>query len=108
MSNIDTQSLVHRGMPIFITVAIGKQSVTESSVTLPPNPRWNAMPSANRIQKPEPLYSMAELKALRRDILQYARWFPPGSERNQHRQVALSLRRLFKNQKWLAAHTLDG
>ncbi len=66
------------------------------------------MPSTNRIQDPEPLYSIAELKALRRDILQYARSFPPGSERNQHRQVALSLRRLFKDQKWLAAHTLGG
>jgi hypothetical protein len=35
------------------------------------------MPSINHIQEPEPLYSMAELKALRRDILQYARSFPP-------------------------------
>jgi hypothetical protein len=32
----------------------------------------------------------------------------PGPERNQHRQVALSLRALFKNQKWLDAHSLNG
>ncbi len=66
------------------------------------------MPSANRIPELEPLHSMADLKALRHDILVYARSFPPGSERNQHRQVALSLRRLFKDQKWLAAHMLGG
>ena len=51
---------------------------------------------------------MAELIEHRRNILRYARAFPPGSERNQHRQVALSLRALFKNKKWLDAHTLNG
>jgi hypothetical protein len=52
-----------------------------------------------------PLYSKAELIELRRNILLYARSFPPGSERNQHRQIAPSLRRLFENTKWLDAHT---
>jgi hypothetical protein len=54
------------------------------------------------------LYSKAELIDLRRNVLLYARSFPPGFERNQHRQVALSLRRLFKDRKWLDAHTLEG
>jgi hypothetical protein len=66
------------------------------------------MPSANRIAGPEPLYWMDDLRAPRRDILFYAKSFPPGSERNQHRQTALSLRRLSKNKNWLNAHTLDG
>jgi hypothetical protein len=55
----------------------------------------------------QPLYSKAELIELRRNVLLYARSFPPGFERNQHRQVALSLRRLFNNTKWLDAHTLE-
>jgi hypothetical protein len=55
-----------------------------------------------------PLYSKAELIELRRNVLFYARSFPPGVERNQHRQIALSLRRLFKDRKWLDAHTLEG
>jgi hypothetical protein len=40
----------------------------------------------------------------RRDILRYALSFPPGPERNQHRQIALSLRVLFKRPEWLEAH----
>jgi hypothetical protein len=54
-----------------------------------------------------PFYSKAELIEYRRNILRYARSFPPGAERNQHRQIALSLRSLFRNKKWLAAHTVD-
>jgi hypothetical protein len=53
-----------------------------------------------------PLYSKAELIEHRRNILRYARSFPPGAERNQHRQVALSLRALFKDRDWLEAHVL--
>jgi hypothetical protein len=67
------------------------------------------MPSvARRVAFDHPLYSKAELIEYRRNILRYARSFPPGSERNQHRQVALSLRALFKNRKWLDAHTVEG
>jgi hypothetical protein len=55
-----------------------------------------------------PLYSKAEFVELRRNVLLYARSFPPGFERNQHRQIALSLRRLFTDRKWLDAHTLEG
>jgi hypothetical protein len=67
------------------------------------------MPSVARELPPEPpLYSKAELFEHRRNILRYARLFPPGPERNQHRQVALSLRALFKNRKWLETHTVEG
>jgi hypothetical protein len=66
------------------------------------------MPSVARISAPDhPLYSQAELLEHRRNILRYARAFPPGPERNQHRQVALSLRALFRNREWLASHSLD-
>jgi len=53
-----------------------------------------------------PLYDKAELIEYRRNILRYARSFPPGPERNQHRQVALSLRALFENRELLEAHVL--
>ena len=52
----------------------------------------------------ERLYSLDELRKLRRNLLRYARTFPPGDERNQHRQVAVRLRLLFKNEKWLRDH----
>jgi hypothetical protein len=67
------------------------------------------MPSVARELPLElPLYSKADLMEHRRNILRYARSFPPGSERNQHRQIALSLRALFKNRKWLDTHTVEG
>jgi hypothetical protein len=66
------------------------------------------MPSVARLPTIEvPLYSKAELIEHRRNILRYARSFPPGTERNQHRQIALSLRNLFRDRKWLERHTLD-
>jgi hypothetical protein len=54
------------------------------------------------------LYSQAELTEYRRNVLRYARSFPRGPERNQHRQIAVSLRGLFRNEKWLRAHTVEG
>jgi hypothetical protein len=45
---------------------------------------------------------------LRRNVLRYARTFPPGDERNQHLQVAVALRAPFKNEKWLLTHTREG
>jgi hypothetical protein len=66
------------------------------------------MPSVARtLALDHPLYSMAELIEHRRNILRYARSFPPGPERNQHRQIALSLRALFKKKDWLEAHVLN-
>jgi hypothetical protein len=67
------------------------------------------MPSvAHSLTVDHPVYSQAELIEQRRNILRYARSFPPGPERNQHWQVASSLRRLFQDEKWLATHTVDG
>jgi hypothetical protein len=68
------------------------------------------MPSVARtLVLDPPLYSRAELIEHRRNILRYARSFPPGPERNQHRQVALSLRARFRNRNWLQGHVLkDG
>ena len=56
----------------------------------------------------KPLYTLDELTELRRTMLRYARSFPPGAERNQHLQIAVSLRRLFRNEKWAAAHIIEG
>ena len=50
-------------------------------------------------------YIMSELLDLRRQMLRFARWLPPGPERNERRQIASSLRSLFRNKAWLAAHT---
>jgi hypothetical protein len=68
------------------------------------------MPSANQRAKPETdtHRGMAYFIEMRRNVLRYARTFRPGAERNQHRQIALSLRRLFRNKTWLESHTLDG
>ena len=49
-------------------------------------------------------YSLLELIEMRRQMLRYARSVPRGPLRNQHRQVAASLRNLFKNKAWLLAH----
>jgi hypothetical protein len=63
------------------------------------------MTTGERIVTDERSYNLEELIGLRRKMLLYARSFPPGPERNQHRQTAMSLRDLFKNRSWLAAHT---
>jgi hypothetical protein len=63
------------------------------------------MPSAEVIQN---RYTVEELIELRRTTLRYARSFPPGDERNRHRQVAASLRALFQSEGWFKAHALDG
>jgi hypothetical protein len=68
------------------------------------------MPPPNRTQEPEAdtRREMAYFIEMRRNVLRYARTFPPGGERNQHRQIALPLRGLFRNKTWLESHTLDG
>jgi hypothetical protein len=50
-------------------------------------------------------HTMSELIELRRQMLRFARSLPPGSERNNRRQIAASLRWLFRNKEWLDAHT---
>jgi hypothetical protein len=67
------------------------------------------MPSVARTPAVDlPHYSHAELIGLRRSILLYARSFPPGHERDRHRQIATLLRTLFRRDGWFKAHTLDG
>jgi hypothetical protein len=57
-----------------------------------------------------PQYSLSldELIEKRRIILRYARTFPPGAERNQRRQIAVSLRVLLRNKNWLINNTNQG
>jgi hypothetical protein len=46
---------------------------------------------------------------LRRQMLLFARSLPRGSpERNGRRQIAASLRSLFRNKRWLDARTVEG
>ncbi|SHN86940.1 hypothetical protein SAMN05444170_6928 [Bradyrhizobium erythrophlei] len=68
------------------------------------------MPSPDRKPEPEPdsRRQTAHFIEMRRNVLRYARTFPPGGQRNQHRQIALSLRALFRSKTWLESHTLDG
>jgi hypothetical protein len=66
------------------------------------------MPSVQWPPAFEARRSIEEFIELRRDMLRYARTFPPGAERNQRRQIALSLRGLFENKAWLDAHTWEG
>jgi len=53
-------------------------------------------------------YSHSQLLVLRRQMLRYARSVPPGSMRNDRRQIARSLHSLFSNKTWLGEHTVEG
>jgi hypothetical protein len=66
------------------------------------------MPSVHRLPTFEQRHSIEEFIQIRRDMLRFARSFPPGAERNQRRQIALSLRALFKNKDWLDANIWEG
>jgi hypothetical protein len=67
------------------------------------------MPSPDRAREPQPdtRRKMSYFIEIRRKMLRYARSIRPGAERNQHRQIALSLRSLFRNKTWRESHTLD-
>jgi len=55
------------------------------------------------------LYTHSQLLHLRRQMLRYARSLPRGSAaRNDRRQIARSLRHLFRSKTWLDAHTVEG
>jgi len=56
--------------------------------------------STTVVPRVERHYSLDELGELRRNMLRYARTFPPGEERNQHLQIAVRLRALFKSEQW--------
>ena len=66
------------------------------------------MPYANRQPVETRRFTMVELYELRRVIIQHSRSIPPGPVRNEHRQIASSMRSLTRDRKWLAAHTVDG
>lgn len=65
------------------------------------------MPASERLPDRAQFYTSEELHHLRRTVVRFARTFPPGSERNQHRQIALSLRALFRNSAWLVKHVVE-
>ena len=66
------------------------------------------MPQSERKIASPRLWPVPQLIELRRRMLRFARSLPPGPERNNRRQIARSLRSLFKNKKWLDAHTVEG
>jgi hypothetical protein len=86
-----------------------RPSVTESVVLLP-DPEGAIMPSLQlKLADEHTRYSMSQLLQLRRQMLRFARSLPiKSSERNERRQIAASLRRLFRNKRWLDDHTVDG
>ena len=54
-------------------------------------------------------YSISQIVQLRRQMLRIARSLPRGSsDRNERRQIAASLRGLFRNKRWLDAHIGEG
>jgi hypothetical protein len=65
------------------------------------------MPSANRIPVFEPNRRKGELIEIRRDYVLLARSLTRGPERNQMRQIALSLRASLKSGAWLDASELQ-
>ena len=67
------------------------------------------MPSLQlKLTQDKTRYSFSQLLQLRRQMLRYARSLPLGSpERNDRRQIASSLRSLFRDKKWLGAHTVE-
>lgn len=54
------------------------------------------------------VYAIDELRVMRREMLHYARMYPPVPQRNQYWHTALSLRRLFGNKDWLNTYTIEG
>jgi hypothetical protein len=66
------------------------------------------MPYANRQPVEIRRFTMVELYELRRVIIKHSRSIPPGPVRNEHRQIASSMRSLTRDRRWLAVHTVDG
>jgi hypothetical protein len=51
-------------------------------------------------------FTMVELYELRRVIIKHSRSILRGPARNEHRQIASSMRSLTKNKRWLATHAV--
>jgi hypothetical protein len=64
------------------------------------------MSSVVRIAEYKRRYKAGELLYLRRTMLIVARALPIGAKRNEKRQIASSLRALFRNEEWRAEHTI--
>jgi hypothetical protein len=62
------------------------------------------MPYANRQPVETRRFTLAELYELRRVIIRHSRLIPPGPARNEHPQIAHSMRSLFRDKAWLAVH----
>src|SRR5664279_2025799 len=108
LSNIAHRSASGFRHTISITARHRHLSVTES-VVLPPDPEEAIMPSLQlKLTQDKTRYSFSQLLQLRRQMLRSARSLPRGSpERNDRRQIASSLRSLFRDKKWLGAHTVE-
>ena len=52
-------------------------------------------------------YTLAQFTELRRQMLRFARSLPRGPERNERRQTAASLGRLFKSKAWQEVHIIE-
>jgi hypothetical protein len=77
------------------------------NVVLPPNHRWIPMTAVYRLRPPDrTIYRLPELIEARRHNLEIARSLPPGPQRNQHRQLAASIKSLMEDENWLDAHTV--
>jgi hypothetical protein len=77
---------------------------------LPPDPEGAIMPSLQlKLAEDHTRYTHSQLVQLRRQMLRFARSLPrESSERIERRQIAASLRSLFRNKAWLDAHTIEG
>jgi hypothetical protein len=64
------------------------------------------MAPVERVPEYKQRYSTEELIYLRRTILRACRALPIGAKRNDKRQIAASLRSLFRNEDWLNEHTI--
>ena len=62
------------------------------------------MSSVQHLAEYKERYTIDELTYLRCTLLRAARAVPVGPERNEKRQIASSLRTLFRNEEWLKAH----
>jgi hypothetical protein len=64
------------------------------------------MPYVNRQLVETKRFTMVELYELRRVIIKHSRSISPGPARNEHRELASSMRSLARNKRWLAVHTV--
>jgi hypothetical protein len=62
------------------------------------------MQDSQRSFDQDPFYSPSELQEYRRDAIRGARAMRPGCERNQLRQIAMSLKALSQIGDWLKIH----